>query len=288
MRRSTSRASNERFKADRSGTEEWWCLPDRGSRSRGSGRADTGPRRANDRRPAAARHHDDLRPRPESGPRDGIGTHPERIERCPREFHDPAGNRIRRSDFQTGLRIPVPERVLDGGGRFRQTQPPSGEAVRRRGLLPRERTGDRRDGRGHRRGCEREPPSVLRVWAGACNLGGGNQQARADPRGRPEAPPGDRAAARGPADEALGRPGKPYRQAHHLRTGAAARTNHPRARRRAAGILKAPGAPVPGDTAQRNSARRSSGSWTPSGCRTGGPFFSAGSRSSYVGTSSVR
>ncbi len=118
MRRSTSRASNERFKADRSGTEEWWCLPDRGSRSRGSGRADTDPRRANDRRPAAARHQDDLRPRPESGPRDGIGTHPERIERCPREFHDPAGNRIRRSDFQTGLRVPVPERVLDGGGRY--------------------------------------------------------------------------------------------------------------------------------------------------------------------------
>src|SRR3989442_1242940 len=40
--------------------------------------------------------------------------------------------------------------------------------------------------------------------------------------------------------------------------------------------------------AYKNSRRSSSGFSTPSGCRTGGPLLSAGSRASYVGPSSVR
>src|SRR6266700_702398 len=139
-------------------------------------------------------------------------------------------------DETTRLRVPLPERGVDGGERRQQTLPPSSAAVRRCGLLPRQRAGNRRNGRGDRGGREREPPSVLRVRAAPRDLGGGHQQARADRRGWPEAPARSRAPARGPTDEAPRREGEPYRQARGLRTRTAG-PDHARPRRGAARLL---------------------------------------------------
>ncbi|TLZ85250.1 MAG: DUF309 domain-containing protein [Methanobacteriota archaeon] len=72
-------------------------------------------------------------------------------------------------------------------------------------------------------------------------------------------------------------------RARDLRTRAPG-ADHGHPGRRKPGILTSPTAGV----GYKNSERSSSGSSTPRGWRTGEPFFRAGSRSSYVGTFSVR
>src|SRR5207245_8350644 len=217
------------------------------------------------------------------GAREGHCANPEGVDRSPRQLDDAPGNRLRRPSEGPRFRLPVSERRMAGRERPNSTGPNPGETLDRGRLLPRQRPGHLRDRRSHRGRPEREPPGVLRLRTAPRDLGRGNQQDRAELGIRPPSRTRSRATARGSTHEAPRRPWEFDREARDLRTRPPG-ANHPRPGRRNPGILTSPGAGV----GYKNSERSSSGSSTPKGWRTGEPFFRAGSKSSYVGTFSVR